>query len=129
MSRRSNSHRLIDTFAIMSVIIVLGMGTKYYQGTFHEWVNGSLSGVVYSIFWCLVLSLPGIWKFKDIALVVFIVCCIIEFLQLWHPAFLTTIRSFQAGGALFGTVFQWKDFIYYAIGSWLGYKLIRQLAR
>jgi len=119
----------MDTFGLLALVIVVGMGIKYYQGTYHEWINGSLSGIVYDVFWCLVLSLPGIWKFQSIAITVFISSCIIEVLQLWHPHFLTVIRSYQAGGALLGTIFQWSDFLYYAIGSWFGYLIIRELSR
>jgi hypothetical protein len=124
MPKQRNKHRIIDTFAILSVVVFIGFYTKLYHGVFYEWVNNSLSGVLYEVFWCLVFSFPGKWSKKYIAIGVFSATSILEFLQLWHPPFLKVIRSYQAGGYILGTTFQWSDFLYYAIGCWLGYKII-----
>jgi hypothetical protein len=122
-----SSHRVIDTFALLSVIIIAGLYTKLYDGLFHHWVSDSLSGVIYVLFWCLVISLPGVWKKGNISIAVFLLTCILEFLQLWHPPFLNAIRSHQFGAYLLGTVFHWTDFPYYAVGCGLGYLLMKSL--
>jgi hypothetical protein len=126
----SSHHRrsvMIDTFGLISLAIVIGLGTKWYQGVFQNWVNGSLGGVVYEIFWCLIFSLPGIWRKKHIAIGVFVATSMIEFLQLWHLPFLMIIRSTMIGGYLLGNVFKWSDFLYYAIGCWLGFIILRSI--
>lgn len=129
MSRSRHSHRVIDTFALLSVVVFIGMCSKYYQGMFRSWVNNSFTGVVYVIFWCMFFSLPGMWKPRNIAIGVFIVTCLIEFLQLLHTPFLASVRSTFLGGVMVGTVFQWSDFPYYAMGCFFGYLIIRALAK
>ena len=114
----------------ISLLIILPAGfySKFYRGPAHFWVNNSLSGVFYEIFWCLVAgvflrrSKPG-----SIACGVFLATCILEFLQLWHPPALEYARSFFIGSALLGTAFVWSDFPYYLIGSALGWGWLRWL--
>ncbi len=127
MGLQLNTKRFVLMLILLPIIVVFGLTTKWYKGPYHSWVNDSFGGVVYEVFWCLLFSLPGIWKKLNIALGVFIVTCLLEFLQLWHPPFLTLIRSYKLGGYLLGTVFQWKDFPYYGIGCWLGYRLLKGL--
>jgi hypothetical protein len=39
------------------VTIPVGVYTKFYQGPAADWVNNSLGGVFYEIFWCLLVFL------------------------------------------------------------------------
>ena len=119
-------------WTIFSLIIIIPVGfySKFYKGPADVWFNNSLSGAFYEIFWCLVLLLflnkTTPWK---IAAVVFLITCSLEFLQLWHPPFLEIIRSNFVGKTIIGTSFVWSDFIYYIIGStvgWLWLILIKQ---
>ncbi|ODS34777.1 MAG: hypothetical protein SCARUB_00037 [Candidatus Scalindua rubra] len=43
------------------------------------------------------------------------ITCFLEFLQLWHPPFLESIRSTFIGSVLIGTTFTWWDFPHYAL--------------
>ena len=108
---------------VISLLIVTPAGfySKFYTGPAAEWVNNSFSGLLYVIFWCLLLYLlfPGIRTWK-IGLGVFIATCLLEFLQLWDPQFLNYIRSFFIGQAILGNSFTWSDFIYYFAGSITG---------
>ena len=107
-------------WTILSIIILLPIGfySKFYQGPAHVWVNDSLGGAFYEIFWCLVVFLfftkTAPWK---IAVAVFLITCALEFLQLWHPLFLELIRGNFIGRTILGTTFTWADFIYYIVGS------------
>jgi len=105
------------------VVVPLGFWFKLYDGPGAWWFNNYGAGVVYEIFWCLLLFL--IWLKKEnttkIAICVFVVTCMLEVLQLWHPVFLQTIRSTFLGAALIGTSFVWWDFPHYALGSLLGW--------
>jgi hypothetical protein len=47
---------------------------------------------------------------------VFIVTCILEFLQLWHPPFLEWIRNYFLGRTIIGNSFSKSDFLYYFFG-------------
>jgi hypothetical protein len=117
-------------WALFSLIIIVPIGfySKFYRGPAAEWVNDSLGGVFYEIFWCLLilLFLPKV-KPWIIALSVLVVTCILEFMQLWHPPFLEIFRSNFIGRTLLGTTFTWTDFPYYFLGSGIGWLWIKHL--
>jgi hypothetical protein len=105
----------------LALITPIGFAVKFYSGPAAPWVNNSLGGLFYELFWCLVLFvfLPRLAPLK-IAALVFGGTCMLELLQLWHPPFLETIRATFIGATLLGTTFAWSDFIYYLIGCVAG---------
>ncbi len=119
--------RIIILLSILG-ITSLGFASKFYTGSYAKWFNNSLGGLLYEVFWCLVISFILIktkpWK---IALSVFIITCILELLQLWHPMFLEIIRSTFIGKTIIGTTFVSSDFIYYMIGSLSGWMLLKKI--
>jgi len=119
--------RIITSLTIL-IITLLGFASKFYAGPAVKWVNNSLGGLLYEVFWCLVISLILIknkpWK---IAFSVFFITGILEFLQLWHPVFLEIIRNTFIGRTIFGTTFVPSDFIYYIFGSLVGWILLEKL--
>ena len=124
------SYKRFWTFILIFIIVPIGFYSKFYSGPGKDWINNSLGGILYEIFWCLFIFLflikIKIWK---IAVSVFIATCILEVMQLWHPQSLEYIRSFFLGRTLIGTSFSWFDFIYYFIGSIIGYVLLNRLQR
>ncbi len=118
------------TLISMLIIAPLGIYSKFYNGQAARWVNDSLGGVLYVIFWCLFaflfLSNTKPWK---IATVVFAVTCFLEFLQLWHPTFLEFLRSNFIGRTILGTSFTWSDFPYYLVGCAIGWLWIKSLQK
>lgn len=110
------------------VIVPLGFYSKFYTGPFQFWVNNSLGGVFYEIFWCLVFAAifknVRAWK---IAGIVLLVTCTLEVLQLSDAFVLAWIRQFFIGRVLIGTHFVWSDFIYYVVGCLVGALLIKIL--
>ena len=117
---------------LISILIItpLGFASKFYTGLGAKWFNNSLGGLLYEVFWCLVISLIFI-KFKPwkIALFVFTITCFLEFLQLWHPYFLEVLRSTFIGRTIIGTTFVLRDFIYYFIGSLMGWALLVKIKK
>ncbi len=115
---------------LLLLITPIGFYTKIYSGPAAQWVNDSLGGVLYEIFWCLLVFLFMVnaraWV---IATSVFIITCFLEVLQLWHPEFLEVIRSYFIGRTVFGTSFNLYDFIYYFIGSGIGYLILTRLQK
>lgn len=106
-------------------LIPLGFSTKFYSGFAELWVNNSLGGVLYVIFFAILFSIiiPQIRSWK-ISLFVFSMTSFIEILQLWHPPFLEQIRSNFFGRTLLGNCFVWSDFFYYFIGMILAVFLL-----
>jgi hypothetical protein len=105
------------------VVTPLGFALKLYEGPGQNWVNNYAAGMLYVVFWCLVAFL--FWPRREyvsrIAISVFVVTSVLELLQLWHPWILQQVRVSFLGRALIGTTFAWWDFVYYALGSMLGW--------
>ena len=121
--------RIITLLSIL-IITLLGFASKFYTGPAAKWFNNSLGGLLYVIFWSLVISFILI-KAKPLKTVlsVFIITCILEFLQLWHPVFLEIIRDTFIGRTIIGTTFVLSDFIYYIIGSFAGWILLNKIRK
>ena len=113
------------------VVIVLGLAAKNYTGPGHWWVNDwGPASVAYVVFFMLVVFFifPRPSAATRIAVIVFLVTCLLEVLQLWQPAWLQTFRSSTPGAALLGTTFSLWDFPAYAVGAILGWFLLRWLS-
>ncbi len=118
------------TLISILIIVPLGIYSKFYSGQAARWVNDSLGGVLYVIFWCLFaflfLSKVKPWK---TAAVVFAITCFLEFLQLLHPTFLEFLRSNFVGRTILGTTFSWSDFPYYLVGCGIGWLWMKYLQK
>lgn len=123
----------IQTRVVLSLLVVtpLGFAFKFYPGPGNGWFNNYGAGVLYEVFWILLASLffPSKRSANVIPVYVFVMTCILEFLQLWHPPFLEVIRSFFLGSALVGTTFVWWDFPHYVFGCLTGWIWLRFLFR
>ncbi|MGH8002169.1 MAG: DUF2809 domain-containing protein [Brasilonema sp.] len=118
-----------STIPSLLIVIAMGFFFKYYTGPAHEWFNDYGAAVFYEIFWCLFAFV----LFKSRAAVrripplVFIITCILEFLQLWHPPLLEEFRTTLIGKWLIGSTFSWWDFPHYVLGCVLGWLWLHQL--
>jgi hypothetical protein len=128
IGRFLNARQRLATLLSLLAVMPLGFTAKFYAGPAATWVNNSLSGVLYEIFWCLLifLFLPRA-RPQPIALFVLAATCLLEFLQLWHPPLLEAVRSYFLGRAVLGTTFTWWDFPYYFIGCGIGWLWVRWL--
>lgn len=109
-------------------LIPLGAFTKYYEGLAELWVNNHFGDILYEIFWASF----GAFLFpqtatKKIIATAFTTTCVLEFLQLWHPSFLMTIRSTFIGHAILGSNFDPWDFVYYALGCVIAYQWLKRI--
>ncbi len=124
--------RALTALSIM-LVVPAGLYTRFYTGVGESWVRNSLGGVFYVIFWCLVVYLVlDASRPLGVAVAVLLVTAGLEFLQLWHPPALETLRRSFLGSALLGTTFYWSDFPYYILGAsiaWLWMSRLRGEAR
>ena len=111
------------------MIVPLGFATKFVGPLGDRWFQNYAGGVLYVVFWILVLVAfrPRMAPARA-AFVVLAVTCALEVLQLWHPAPLEAVRSTFLGRALIGTSFSWWDFPHYGVGALLGALLAARLA-
>ncbi len=122
--------RTLMTLIALLIITPLGFFTKFYTGNGFAWVNNSLGGMFYEIFWCLLIFL-FFTKLKPafIAIVVFLITCALEFSQLWKPGFLEILREHFFVRTIIGNSFTWSDFPYYFIGSLAGFAMLVMIKR
>jgi hypothetical protein len=120
----------IKLIITLLVIIPLGIYTKLYHGPADEWVHSFAGDIFYPLFWfLLVLLIRPQAAPERIALWVFMACTLVEFSQLYHPDWLTVIRSTFPGQVLLGTHFVAWDILYYFLGCTLGLFLYKTLDR
>ncbi len=115
-------------FLVLAVLVPLGIATKLYSGPGEVWIRTHAGGVLYVVFWSLlVLGVrPQLspWVAGGSVLAV---TSVLEFSQLWHPPFLETVRSTFIGHALIGSTFAWSDFPHYVLGMLLAVYVARLL--
>ena len=123
------SNRLVY-LAGVSLIIPLGLATKFYSGPGQVWITNNLGGLFYVLFWVLLtLAFQPRYSTKFVCLTVLLLTVAIEFLQLWHPPILTSIRQTLLGRLLLGNTFSWLDFPYYVAGALMAYGLVKFVQR
>lgn len=115
---------------LVSILIITPVGfyTKFYDGPAAQWVNDSLGGTFYVIFWCLVvyLFLP-FHKTWLITVTVLVMTCVLEFVQLFSHPILELLRSSFIGLTIIGNSFSWFDFPWYFLGSAVGWFWIERI--
>lgn len=110
------------------LLVPLGVATKLYAGPAEFWVRAHAGGVLYVMFWCwTLLALRPHWPARTVAAVVLAATCVLEFMQLWHPAPLQAVRATALGHALLGSAFSWSDFPHYLLGAVLAAWIARRL--
>jgi hypothetical protein len=117
-------------FALL-LVTPAGFLFKIYSGPVARWFNDYGAGLLYEVFWILLVFFffPRKELANKIALWVFSITCALEVMQLWNPPILEAIRSTFLGRALIGTSFSWLDFPHYAAGCLAGWMLIKMMAR
>jgi hypothetical protein len=109
---------------LIALVTPLGFATKFYSGPAAAWVSSQVGGSLYVLFWTfLVLAAAPQLSSRSVAVGVFLVTSALEFLQLWHPAFLERVRATFLGHAFLGSTFAWLDLAYYAFGAWAGHAI------
>ena len=127
------SKSLIRKYALLSLLLVIPLGFlfKFYSGPARWWFNDYGVGILYVIFWVLLIFLlfPHEKAANRIPLWVFLLTSALEVTQLWHPVILEKVRSHFLGSTLVGTSFTWWDFPHYAVGGIIGWVWIRRVIR
>jgi uncharacterized membrane protein len=108
----------------------LGFLFKFYSGPGRLWFNNYGAGLLYEVFWSLVVFffVPKRRHIGTIAVGVCIITSILETLQLWQNPFLQQLRSTFLGGALLGNTFVWWDFPHYLAGCVVAWLLMRAIS-
>lgn len=102
---------------------------RCYRGWGQYWVKDYVSGIVYVMVLSVAMFtvLPSRKNTVRIPLIVFMLTCILEFLQLYKPPILQAFRATLIGQALIGTTFVWLQFPFYIAGAISSYFLLKFL--
>ena len=114
----SPRHRLHYLGLIFFTIIVgLFSRTKYLPYPDFMWVGDVFYGLL--IFFIIGFLYPDRSKF-GVGLAAFILCCLIEFSQLYQADWIVLLRETKMGALILGHSFLWSDLLAYAGGVLLG---------
>jgi len=107
--------RALAAFAL-ALTIPAGLASRRWPlpGVLAEYLGDALYAVAAA--WAFALLWPG-WTPRRIALAAFGASALVELSQLWHPAWLDTVRGTMMGRLLLGSGFQLADLVAYALGA------------
>jgi Protein of unknown function (DUF2809) len=116
-------------FCVSAIVLIpIGYWVRFY-GFGPDWIADALGSIVYEMFWIsLGLAFWPKSPFK-VSGSVFLLTCGLEFLQLWQPPLLQSLRATLPGRLILGNTFSGSDFPAYGVGSSLGYVWVKFLAR
>ena len=129
MLERSSWSVPIQLVSIATVFLLAGFWLRFDApiSPYLRDASGGISYVLVFILACGALSQKA--SSGSISIGVLSVTCCLEFLQLWHPAWLEACRGTLAGRLLLGTTFEWADFPPYFTGAAFGWALLRALRK
>ena len=117
---------LLACVAMVSICLLYALFRQQLPDFWRE--NGG--GIFYVLFWIsaayAVAPRPE-WRVR-MCVVVVLLTCGLEFLQLWKPEPLTQFRSTRLGAALLGNEFSWWDLPPYLLGGLSGWIMLAWIA-
>lgn len=120
------------TALAIPITVAIGLACKFYSGPAANFVNNfGPASVAYVILLMLTSFLvrPRRTSIASIAVMAFLVTCGIEFSQLWHPDWLTSLRGTLPGRLILGTTFNIADFPAYLAGAFIGSLILKQICK
>jgi len=97
--------------------IVIGLGSRMCSPYLPYIINLGLGDALWAmmLYWLL----RAVWLEMPIiqmAILTYLICCLVEGSQLYQADWINTIRSYRLGRLVLGYGFLWSDFLAYAIG-------------
>ena len=120
---------------VISLILLFALSAagfwmwRYYRGWAQPWIRFYISGIVYVMILSVGLFavVPSRRNIRRIPIIVFVLTCGLEFLQLYKPPILQAFRATLVGAALIGTCFVPLQFPFYIAGAICSYLLLKFL--
>ena len=123
IGRRSASPGVL--ILLLAAVIPLGYFLRF-TAWLPDFVRDASGGAMYVVAaaLCFAIARPAASPAAN-ALAAFAATSAVEFLQLWHPAWLEAIRGTLPGRLILGTTFSWGDFPPYAAGAIAAWAVLR----
>jgi hypothetical protein len=117
-------------FAFIMMVILLGLGSRYFSRSFPEVINVYLGDTLWGL---MVFLLCGfIFRAKSsqyVAGTAALFAMGIEVSQLYHAPWIDAIRNTTLGGLVLGYIFLWSDVVCYVVGITVGFLVERYMLR
>jgi len=99
---------------------------SHWRSELPSWWKQNGGGIPYVVFWVLFWFMLFPYRRCVLPICVFATSftCLLEFFQLWQPAWLMQVRATKFGAALLGSGFTWDDFPPYFLGGFFGYVIL-----
>ena len=125
-----NRKSLVKAIVLIIIVAALGVLAKMVPAGEALWISNHLAGSFYVVELSLILYLifPDHFNFLLVT-AAFLLTSLVEFLQIWHPAFLEPVRSSFVGHTILGNTFSWLDFPWYLLGAFTGWLLLQWVKR
>lgn len=107
---------------LLVAVVPLGFATKIIETDAVPWINNSLGGLFYVMYWIIffLIIFPATPVAK-LTSIVFSITCLLEFSQLLQTDLLNELRSHYIIRTIIGNSFNKADFIFYIAGALLSY--------
>jgi hypothetical protein len=121
----TRNHNLLLKVVLLVLVLITALYTKSYRGDYQYLINSHIGGVFYVLFGSLAFSavFPRVMSYFAV-LTSFALTCLLEFIQYLHLPFMVELTRMKTFAYLFGTSFDYLDFVYYIAGALLGVVLL-----
>lgn len=116
MMARPGSRRVVLALAA-TLIVAIGLTTRLpgiaWPPIVAKYFGSALWG---AMVYCIVAWFRPGWPTVRLLLMASCIAVVVEFSQLWHPAWLDAFRAIRPGVLLLGRFFAWADIVAYLAG-------------
>ena len=107
----------MNNLTLLLVTVALGLASRWWADALPHFVGAYAGDTLWAcaVYWAVALVTPGAGRIYR-GLLSFGFAVAVEVSQLFHPAWLESIRRTRLGGLLLGFGFLWSDLACYAVG-------------
>ncbi|SUY48520.1 Protein of uncharacterised function (DUF2809) [Clostridium putrefaciens] len=118
---KMNKRNRVNYGILIIIVVLLGIGSRKFGYILPRFIASYLGDTLWGLMIFLVIGfLCNNLNTDIVAISSLIFCFFIEFSQLYHSAFIDSIRSTVIGGLILGFGFLWSDLICYSLGIIIG---------
>lgn len=118
---KMNKRNRVNYGILIIIVVLLGIGSRKFGYILPRFIASYLGDTLWGLMIFLVIGfLCNNLNTDILAISSLIFCFFIEFSQLYHSAFIDSIRSTVIGGLILGFGFLWSDLICYSLGIIIG---------
>jgi len=115
-------------FTLILLVIFLGLLSRKMSASLPNMINTYLGDSLWALMIYLMMGLVFTkWSIQKVGAVALFFCYFVECSQLYHAAWIDSIRNTIVGGLVLGFGFLWSDMVAYTLGVGFGVAIERML--